>query len=251
MGAIDRYSVFYLKIIIVVLFIFFNISRANCQESFSGIIEKIMPSVVTVNTYGKHNNKLKVGSGFFINSNGDVITNCHVIEKAAKIEIISLDGAKYNVKKIVAENKSADIVQIATNIPPNKVHFLKISERLPKIGDRILVFGSPLGFEQTVADGLISAIREIPTFGKIIQISAPVSPGSSGGPVVNLNGEVVGVAAFQIVGGQNLNFAIPAPILLSLKRIEKQITTKPIEPSNLIPRRNDINLDYAPGIDGN
>ena len=84
-----------------------------------------------------------------------------------------------------------------------------------------MVVGSPMGLEQTVSDGMVSGIRNIHGRGAILQISAPISPGSSGGPVVNLKGEVIGVASFQIGRGQNLNFAIPG------KRVQALIDFPP------------------------
>ena len=79
-----------------------------------------------------------------------------------------------------------------------------------------------MGLEQTVSDGVISGIRQVDDL-RFIQISAPISPGSSGGPVVNLKGEVVGVATFQFKSGQNLNFAIPASKILALGEKEEEI----------------------------
>jgi hypothetical protein len=90
------------------------------------------------------------------------------------------------------------------------IYPLSLSKTVPEVGERIIVYGSPLGLENTVSDGIVSAIRDIPEFGKIIQITAPISPGSSGSPVLNMKGEVIGVASFQMIDGQNLNFAIPS-----------------------------------------
>ena len=87
---------------------------------------------------------------------------------------------------------------------------------IPEVGERIIVYGSPLGLENTVSDGIVSAIRDIPDYGRIIQITAPISPGSSGSPVLNMQGEVIGIASFQMVEGQNLNFAIPSEKITSL-----------------------------------
>lgn len=109
----------------------------------------------------------------------------------------------------MAEDKEGDIIRALVDIPQEVVHPLSVSASIPEVGERVIVIGSPLGLEQTVADGIVSAVREIPAFGNIIQITAPVSPGSSGSPVINMKGEVIGVATFQIVEGQNLNFVIP------------------------------------------
>jgi tetratricopeptide (TPR) repeat protein len=87
---------------------------------------------------------------------------------------------------------------------------LTLAPGTPRQGERVIVFGNPLGLEGSVSDGIVSAIREIPAFGKIFQTTAAISPGSSGSPVLNMNGQVVGVATFYLSGGQNLNFAIPS-----------------------------------------
>lgn len=104
------------------------------------------------------------------------------------------------------------------DIPAEFVRPLSVSSSIPQIGERVAVIGNPSGLERTVSDGIVSAVRDIPEFGKIIQITAPVSPGSSGSPVVNMKGEVIGVATFQLIEGQNLNFAIPGERIVRLKR---------------------------------
>jgi len=78
--------------------------------------------------------------------------------------------------------------------------------------------------EKTVSDGIVSAIREVPGYGKLIQITAPISPGSSGSPVLNMKGEVIGIATFQFIEGQNLNFAIPSEKITSLNLMEEEKT---------------------------
>ena len=99
---------------------------------------------------------------------------------------------------------------------PGGTPFLKVADLRPQVGERVLVVGSPLGLEESVSAGIVSAIRNIKDRGEFLQISAPISPGSSGGPVVNLQGRVIGVAAFQ-VRGQNINFAVPGNRLLALR----------------------------------
>jgi len=93
------------------------------------------------------------------------------------------------------------------------------------VGERIIVYGSPLGLEKTVSDGIVSAIREVPGHGTLIQITAPISPGSSGSPVLNMKGEVIGIATFQFIKGKNLNFAIPSKRVARLNLIEEKKTS--------------------------
>ena len=89
------------------------------------------------------------------------------------------------------------------------------------IGQKIFAIGNPLGLEGTISDGIISGLRDLGDF-SVLQISAPISPGNSGGPVVNENGDVVGVATFTISEGQNINFAVPVKYLKEL--LENQIS---------------------------
>jgi S1-C subfamily serine protease len=119
--------------------------------------------VVTVITYDKEKNLSGQGSGFFVDPNGHVITNHHVLEGAYTAEVKTSKGEKYSVEMVLAENKDADLVKILVNIPKEKVKFINVSETVPEIAERILVVGSPLGLDQTVHEGIVSAVREIPT----------------------------------------------------------------------------------------
>jgi len=192
-------------------------SIAAAQENLSTIIKEIEPSVAVIYTYDKNGKTIGQGSGFFINEKGDVITNIHVLQGANRAEIKTTNGKVYLITKILAEDREGDLIQVSVNIPQNVAHPLSVSKAIPDVGERIVVIGSPLGLEKTVSDGIVSAVRDIPAFGKIIQITAPVSPGSSGSPVVNMKGEIIGVTSFQMVEGQNLNFAIPSDRIINLK----------------------------------
>jgi len=187
------------------------------QERLSEIIKKIEPSTVVILTYDKDGKIISQGSGFFISKNGDIITNRHVLARAHSAGVKTINGKVYPITLIVAEDKEADLIRASVNIPVESVYPLSISSSIPEVGERVVVIGSPLGLERTVSDGIISAVRDIPAFGKIYQITAPISPGSSGSPVVNMKGEVIGVATFQFVEGQNLNFAIPGERIAKLK----------------------------------
>jgi len=200
---------------IVLLFSIIISPSSLRQDNLPLIIKRIEPSVVVILIYGEEGNLLCQGSGFFINKEGDIITNRHVLQDASRAEIKTADGKVYPVTHVVAEDKGGDIIRISIDIPPNVVKPLSLSRSPCRVGERVIVIGSPLGLAQTVSDGIISAIRLTPQYGKIIQITAPISEGSSGSPIVNMKGEVIGVATFQISEGQNINFAIPG------ERVEK------------------------------
>lgn len=179
----------------IFLFCIATFSTAVAQENLSTIIKKIEPSVAVIYTYDKNGKMIGQGSGFFINEKGDVITNIHVLRGANRAEIKTATGKVYRITKILAEDREGDLIQVSVNIPQNVAHPLSVSKAIPDVGERIVVIGNPLGLEKTVSDGIVSAIRDIPAFGKIIQITAPVSPGSSGSPVVNMKGEVIGITS--------------------------------------------------------
>ena len=184
--------------------------RAAAQEDVPALVKKIQPGVVMILIYDKAGKALGQGSGFFISGKGNVITNRHVLAGAHRAEIKASDGKVYPVKSVLVEDKAGDLLMMSVDIPTGAVRPLKLGAAVPETGEKILVIGNPFGLEKTVSDGIVSAVRDIPGFGKIIQITAPLSSGSNGSPVVNLKGEVIGVATFIMRKGQNLNFAVPA-----------------------------------------
>jgi len=179
------------------------------EEGLPSVIKRVEPSIVVLLTYNREGKFLGQGSGFLLNREGDVVTNYHVLKGADRAEVRMSDGSIYPVSKIVAEDEQGDLIRVSTNIPQNLARPLPIHTALPEVGERIIVMGTPLGLEKTVSDGIVSAVRDIPEFGKVIQVTAPISQGSSGSPVVSMNGEVIGVVSFFLMPGQNLNFAIP------------------------------------------
>lgn len=215
-------------------------------ENLPSLIKRIKPSTVIVFAYDDKGEFLKLGSGFFISQNGDIITNYHVLQGASSAEVKTSDGKTYPIIYIVADDEQSDIIRLSVDIPSQYVYPLSLSITVPQIGERIIVYGSPLGLENTVSDGIVSAIRNIPDYGRIIQITAPISPGSSGSPVLNMHGEVIGVATFQFIEGQNLNFAIPSERIANLILIEEEktfITEKLFEQKN--KAKKDSNYDKA------
>jgi len=193
---------------------------ALAQGNQPAISKKFSPSVVSIITYTPDGKPLAQGSGFFINQQGDVITNRHVLEGAGRAEIKTASGNLFPLEAILAEDEEGDLIKFSVKIPAQEVIPLSLSESIPEVGEKVIVIRSPLGLENAASYCIVSAVRDIPAFGKILQITAPISPGSSGSPVVNMKGEVLGVATFQRVKGQNLNFALPG------ERINKLITSK-------------------------
>jgi hypothetical protein len=186
------------------------------------LVKKIQPAVVTVIAYRKKNTIS--GSGFFIDKEGHLITNRHLFNAVTRAEVRTSDGKTYKIKRALSQNKEADLIRVLVDIPEESVHWISVIEKAPEIAERIFVLGSPLGFEKTVTEGIVSAIREMENEIDVYQISAPISPGSSGSPVINMRGDVIGVATFVCIEGQNLNFAVPGKYVVAEKQ-KRQATT--------------------------
>ena len=203
------------------------------------LVKKIQPAVATVITYNKDKKLLGSGSGFFLDKNGHLITNYHVLKGAYSAEVRTFDGKEYPVKLVVAESEDFDLVKVLVDVPRKDVKFVKVSMSVPSVAERVVVVGSPMGLEHTVSEGIVSAVRDIPDIGKILQISAPISQGSSGSPVVNMKGDVIGVATFQFIEGQNLNFAVTGEKILSLKS-EKKGKTLAVWASGISEKKREV-----------
>ncbi|MFO7568257.1 MAG: trypsin-like peptidase domain-containing protein [Smithellaceae bacterium] len=179
-------------------------TQARRELSIADIIRQTRSSVVLVQTPSG------VGTGFFINAKGHIVTNKHVLPYSGDGSIKTSSGRVYKINGIVAEDHQADLVIASTLAPTGESIPVTLNTGLPEVGEKVIVIGNPLGLEQTVSDGIVSAIRVNQASVHFIQVTAPVSPGNSGGPLLNMRGEVIGVATFQIRQGQNLNFCVAA-----------------------------------------
>lgn len=158
------------------------------------------------------------GSGFIISQNGVIVTNRHVLEGAHSAQVTLPDGNVYDDVSLVAADRERDLALIkivASNLP---VLNLGDSDKV-EVGEHVIAIGNPRGWKSTVSDGLLSAIRDFKGI-KLLQTSAPISPGSSGGPLLNMHGEVIGITSSLDMWGQNLNFAIPVNEVKSLIKTE-------------------------------
>ena len=197
-------------------FAYLAIQTVVAQDFLPELVKRIKPSAVAIETFDSKDNTLARGSGFFI-APDRVITNRHVIERATRVEVHLLNGKKYPVRGVLAVDGEGDLALLQVDVPRELAVPLPIVRAVPQEGETIVVVGNPYGLEGSVSNGIVSAVREIPGYGKIIQITASISPGSSGSPVVNMAGQVIGVATLQAAEGQNLNFAVPAERISQLK----------------------------------
>ncbi|HBB89655.1 MAG TPA: hypothetical protein DC047_18775 [Blastocatellia bacterium] len=198
------------------LLLFGVVPPTSAQDLLPDLVRRIKPSAVAIETFDARGVQLSRGSGFFIDVDR-VVTNRHVIENAYRAEVHSYNGNVYQVKGVIAVDAEGDIAVLRVEAPAGQVRPLSLDRTSPQEGESVVVIGNPFGLEGSVTNGIVSAVRDIPTFGRIIQITAPISPGSSGSPVVNMHGQVIGVATLQITGGQSINFAIPSERISQLQ----------------------------------
>lgn len=190
----------------------------------AAITERYGRSVVAV-TQGTET----VGTGFVIKDSRHVITNVHVLEQAyLSIGVKDYANRLYDVEEVVYEDPKCDLAILRIS-QSDLLPLTFASGWEPKVGDSVVVIGNPLGFEGTVTTGTISAIRDrlvnpatqdVVFACRLMQLSAPVSPGSSGGPVFNSHGQVIGIVFAQVFPflAQNLNFAVSADAIPSQYR---------------------------------
>ena len=184
----------------------------------SSLVKQIGEAVVQVRT------PEGLGSGFFINADGYLITNFHVIEGETEISVEvyhqkdgQLQRDTYKKVRIVAINKFHDLALLHIedkDAPKFKFVTLGSADAL-SVGDSVFAIGSPLGLERTVTQGIISTKTRQLEGELYLQTSTQINPGNSGGPLFNLAGEVVGVTNMKITFGEGLAFAIPVELVRS------------------------------------
>lgn len=197
--------------------------------------------VVTLRGYDGAGQLTAQGSGFFFGP-GRIATNFHVIAGASVVNVIDVHGDTIaRVRSVDAADEALDLAILPS--PPGVNRGLHIESFLPAVGDQVWTYGSPKGLTGTMSDGIVSAVRERGGH-TVLQISAPISPGSSGGPVLDASGRVVGVTKSSVRGGQNLNFAVPArelarvaaqrgdPVSLPVGQVRRQAVAESGEPGS-------------------
>ncbi len=241
--------------------------QAKALDSYADLVEELMPSVVNISTEKtvidtKESNMDNVmidpmlqgrealGSGFFIRSDGYILTNYHVIEGAKKITVLTNDNKSFEAS-IVGIDKPSDLavlkVDNKTEDKDNPLVFKSVifgDAEQARIGDKILAFGNPYGLGVSVSSGIISAKSRNIGLGEqqYLQTDASINRGNSGGPMFNLNGEVIGVnaAIFTVHGASGIGFSLPS-------NIANWISSQIIETGKV--RRGWLGFEIAYGFD--
>lgn len=211
------------KTILLFIILSFDLPSIIYSQELSAeqIFEKYKDAIVVITSFDVNGKKDMQGSGVILNDKGVIVTNFHIYSGNEKLEIkhgeqdVSYEG-------ILGVNIEKDLMIIKIAAGSNYPNISLANQNELKVGQKIYAIGSPMGLENSLTDGLISGFRKLGKDEKdgnkeeFIQISASISPGSSGGAVLNSRGELVGISSMTYEGGQNLNFAIPVENVLSV-----------------------------------
>jgi hypothetical protein len=201
----------------ILTLIIFAAGFAQAELSASQIAGKYSGSIVTVVALDENDQPLSLGSGFFINTSGDIATNHHILEDSTRAIIKTNDGSKGTIVEVIKDSPKLDLLVARTTLQNTLPLPLGDSSTINE-KDNIVIVGKPAGSDMSVLHGIITGLKqkEGPEF---FHISNIISPGLSGGPVFNMSGEVIGVTKTNLMPGRNHNFAAPINSLKSLKKI--------------------------------
>jgi S1-C subfamily serine protease len=205
----------------VLVLVFFATKTSDVSKSTPSaskeVAQEVLPitdkAVLTIVGTNHSGTKVKQGSGFILTEDGLAGSNYHVLEGISQAVAECCDGHVFEIRSVEGADVGKDLVvfqlyEKGSQYKPHDLpHVVLGASRDSTVGEKITTIGSPEGLENTRSDGILSAVREYEGV-RLLQITAPISPGSSGGPVFNVAGRVIGIATFQFEKGQNLNFAM-------------------------------------------
>lgn len=185
--------------------------------SVADLNELVEPSVVRIDVISRDGSGN--GSGYVVDPSGLIVTNYHVIEGGTRATAVFSDGTSTPVVGLVATVPRKDIAILKIDLPSRQLKPIPLAKVLPRKGEDTIAFGAPLGLSFSMSEGIVSGIRTakelrdlkvVDVEGTWLQTTTPISPGNSGGPLINQRGELVGMNTMTLTIGQNLNFAISA-----------------------------------------
>lgn len=238
-----------------------QLGSSNSLYTPSEIAQQLSPSIVYIEMTDLSGKAISSGSGFIIDSSGKIVTNQHVISGASGGRVVLSDKTSYEISSVSAADASLDIAIIQINTSGLQPAKLGNSETI-LAGEKVVAIGNPYGLDHTISDGLISNVSREINGETLIQTSAPISPGSSGGALINERSEVIGVTSSGYNVGQNLNFAIPINKVKPLMTANLNLTLAAYNKTNVVQipsntptqttrilsdaeLENDLNTNYA------
>ena len=231
---------------------------ASIAEAQSALPKKDIPAIakaangaiVTI-VMANGDKPIATGTGFLVSPDGVIVTNYHVIAEGNVAVVKFSDGTVLPVDGVLAADKVRDLAIIRIHGRKFRTLTLGNSDQV-QVGEEVVAIGNPLGLELTVSNGILSGIRTVEEEGgKFLQVTAPISHGSSGGPLFNMAGEVIGITALFLKGGENLNFAIPVNDAKPLiQHRSAALQNLPNEVEKETPKETHVEATPAPAVVG-
>ena len=195
----------------------------HAQDDISVLAKQIQQSMVDVLAYDKNGTLLNQGNGVFVNGDGDVITNIHVLQGAATAQVKTAYGKVCAITGVLAQDKECDLVRVSVDIPSRIVRPLTFGDTIPGSGERVILVGTPSVNNQRYSEGVVSGTCKIPAFGVVVKIisSSPLADGCN--PVITMNSEFVGLSTLYTFKGQKFHLTIHSSRVASL--LEGRVTT--------------------------
>jgi hypothetical protein len=229
-----------------------NVLAQQPSGDMSQLVKSSIDAVVLILVNDASGRPVAQGSGFLISSDGRIVTNHHVIDGAMSAIVKLNNGSFFPVEGIIADDPEHDLAVIKVSGKNLPYLSLEDSDSLV-VGQRVLAIGSPLGLENSVSDGIVSAVRQDSTGKGWIQTTAAASHGNSGGPLLVMDGKVAGVLSWKVGEGENLNFAVPSklisPLLVSSTVQPLGETTKPLATSIVGSKKESVWTSMTTGRD--
>lgn len=237
---------------------------AGARESTSTLNNKARHAVILIRHFNAEGKSTGQGTGFFITGDGLFVTNHHMLGRkvlqkkgVTRSYARTFEGRQYLIKETLAEDPKTDVAIGRVELPPGTTTpYLKLSEHNPTVGQDIIVVGNPKGLSWTVSTGIVSAFRKNfhkgPREGDFVQITAPVTHGSSGSPIMNLKGQVIGVEQSGLdqtvdTARAMLNFASASRNVLALRLPTGSTVRQQVEKLYLNGALDAYNKEMAPG----
>jgi serine protease Do len=206
-------------------------SAENCTESLANLFERISPAVVSVQAMKINKAKPQrrfetiVGSGVVIDKDGQVLTNAHVVDGAASLQV-TLDSGERHPARVMGLDPVLDLALLRVDVRTALAMARLGDSSNLRVGEEVVAIGNPIGLDQTMTRGIVSGLnRVLPGVSDqpMIQTDAPINPGNSGGPLVDRCGNVVGINTFISEDAQSIGFAIPSNAVKSILRDLREV----------------------------
>src|SRR6266404_3299974 len=181
------------------------------QENFTGLVERVRPAVVALIAYNDSGEVIECGTGFFISSEGRLLSNRHLLRNASSAEVHTREGGVYPIEMVIAEDLNLDLIELLVELKGGEVPYLKMTDVIANKDEQVAAVG-----HQHIVQGFVSYVRTHSGPGRNFLFSTATAAQATGSPVINKKGEVIGIAADQAVGGQMVNLAISSSSALAL-----------------------------------